>query len=44
MSQRIADQAGGVSCLDVADLNAFLRPTPYKRDGYFRPIDAARQR
>jgi len=26
------------------DLNAFLRRTPYKRNGYFRPIDAARQR
>jgi len=44
MSQRIAEQAGGISGLDVEDLNAFLRRTPYKRDGYFRPIDAARQR
>ena len=44
MSQRIAERAGGVSSLDVEDLNAFLRRTPYKRDGYFRPIDAARGR
>ncbi len=44
MSQRIAEQAGGITSLDVEDLNAFLRRTPYKRDGYFRPIDAARQR
>jgi hypothetical protein len=44
MSQRIAEQAGGITSLDVEDLNAFLRRTPYKRDGYFRPIDAARGR
>ena len=44
MSQRIAEQAGGISSLDVEDLNAFLRRTPYKRDGYLRPIDAARGR
>ena len=44
MSQRIAEQAGGITSLDVEDLNAFLRRTPYKCDGYFRPIDAARQR
>lgn len=44
MSQRIAEQAGGLRALDVEDLNAFLRRTPYKRDGYFRPIDAVRQR
>lgn len=44
MSQRIAEQAGGITGLDVEDLNAFLRRTPYKRDDYFRPIDAARQR
>jgi hypothetical protein len=44
MSQRIAEQTSGISSLDVEDLNAFLRRTPYKRDGYFRPIDAARGR
>lgn len=44
MSQRIAEQASGISSLDVEDLNAFLRRTPYKRDGYCRPIDAARGR
>ena len=44
MSESIAGQAGGVTCLDVEELNAFLRRTPYNRGGYFRPIDAARQR
>lgn len=44
MSRRIAEHAGGISNVDVEDLNAFLRRTPYNRDGYFRPIDAARQR
>ncbi len=44
LSQRIAEQAGGITGLDVEDLNAFLRRTPYRRDRYFRPIDAARQR
>ena len=44
MSQRIAEQAGGITRLDVEDLNAFLRRTPYRRDGYFRPVEAARQR
>ncbi len=44
MSQRFAEQASGISSLDVEDLNAFLRRTPYNRDGYFRPVEAARQR
>lgn len=44
MSEHLAGRAGGVTCLDVEELNAFLRRTPYKRDGYGRPIDAARQR
>jgi len=44
MSERLAEQAGGITRLDVEDLNAFLRRTPYRRDGYFRPVEAARQR
>lgn len=44
MSRHIAEQGGGIVSLDVEGLNAFLRRTPYKREGYFRPIDAARQR
>ena len=44
MSQRIAEQAGGISRLAVDDLKAFLRRTPYNRDGYLRPVEAARQR
>jgi len=44
MSESIAGQAGGVTCLDVEELNTFLRRTPYNRGGFFRPIDAARQR
>ncbi len=44
MSDCLAGRAGGVTCLDVEELNLFLRRTPYKRDGYVRPIDAARQR
>jgi len=43
-SEHMAERAGGVTYLDVDDLNASLRRTPYNRDGYFRPIDAARQR
>ncbi len=41
MSESIAGQAGGVTCLDVEELNTFLRRTPYNRGGFFRPIDAA---
>ena len=44
MSERITAQRGGLRALDVGELNAFLRRTPYKRVGYFRPIDAARER
>lgn len=44
LSEHLAAQAGGVTDLDVGELNAFLRRTPYNRDGHFRPIDAARQR
>ena len=43
-SEYMAKRAGGVTHLDVDDLNAFLRRTPYNRGGHFRPIDAARQR
>jgi hypothetical protein len=42
MSASIAGQAGGVTCLDVEELNTFLRRTPYNHGGFFRPIDAAR--
>lgn len=44
MSERITVQGGGLRTLDVGELNAFLRRTPYQRDGYFRPIDAVRGR
>lgn len=44
MSEHLAARAGGVTRIDVEEHNAFLRRTPYNRDGYFRPIDAARQR
>ncbi len=43
-SQYLAARAGGINHLDTADLNAFLRRTPFNRGGYIRPIDAARQR
>ncbi len=36
-----AQRAGGIGALDATDFNAFLRRTPYNRDGYVRPIDAA---
>lgn len=44
MSARVAAQSGGIAHLGVNELNAFLRRTPYNRDGHVRPIDAARQR
>jgi hypothetical protein len=44
MSAHVAAQAGGVTHLDVEELNAFPAPHPYDRDGFLRPIDAARQR
>jgi hypothetical protein len=44
MSERLAERAGDVTLLDIEELNAFLRRTPYNRGGHFRPIDAARQR
>lgn len=44
MSEHVAAQSGGVAHLDVEELNAFLRRTPYNRGGYFRPVDAARER
>jgi hypothetical protein len=44
MSKVYAAQAGGIALLDVDELNAHLRRTPYKRDVYFRPIDATRER
>lgn len=44
MSERVAAQSGGIAHLDVNELNALLRRTPYNRDGHVRPIDAARQR
>lgn len=43
-SRYLAERAGGVNHLDTADLNAFLRRTPFDRGGHIRPIDAARQR
>lgn len=45
MTEHIVQQRGGLRELDVHDHQAFLRSTPYRRDGrYIRPIDAARER
>lgn len=44
MSRHLAQQAGGVRHLDIGELNAFLRRTPFNRGGYIRPIDVARTR
>ncbi|UUY03868.1 hypothetical protein LRS13_24970 [Svornostia abyssi] len=44
LSEHMAAQAGGVTRLDIEELNAFLRRTPYNRGGYIRPRDAVRQR
>lgn len=43
-SEHLAASAGGLRHVDVDDLNAFLRRTPYNRGGYIRPIEAVRQR
>lgn len=45
MTEHIVEQRGGLRELDLHDHQAFLRSTPYRRDGRFiRPIDAARER
>lgn len=45
MTDHIVQQRGGLRELDVHDHQAFLRSTPYRREGSFvRPIDAARER
>jgi hypothetical protein len=42
-AEHISHRSGGVRHLDVDELNALLRRTPYHRGGYFRPLDAARE-
>jgi hypothetical protein len=41
-AEYITTRDGGITRLDVLELNAFLLRTPYNRDGYVRPIDAVR--
>ena len=41
-AEHLTARAGGLRHVDVDELNAFLRSTPYNRGGYIRPIDAAR--
>ena len=43
MTKRVVEQHGGLRQLDVQEHNAFLRRTPYRHDGFCRPIDAARE-
>ena len=41
-AEYITARDGGITHLDVLELNALLLRTPYNRDGYVRPIDTLR--